>query len=70
MATFPLRRTHAALVGLALLTLAAVLPASAADAPPMPEFRQPVPAAWLNSPPLSREKLRGKVVLIDLFTTA
>ncbi|TAK01252.1 MAG: thioredoxin family protein, partial [Candidatus Manganitrophaceae bacterium] len=32
----------------------------------MPEFTQVT--AWLNSPPLTKESLRGKVVLIDFWT--
>ncbi len=52
---------------------AAVLAASAADAQrelddegPMPDLGGAV--AWLNSPPLSRKSLKGKVVLIDFWT--
>jgi cytochrome c biogenesis protein CcdA/thiol-disulfide isomerase/thioredoxin len=37
-----------------------------ADEGPMPELSGAV--AWLNSPPLTRESLRGKVVLIDFWT--
>jgi cytochrome c biogenesis protein CcdA/thiol-disulfide isomerase/thioredoxin len=37
-----------------------------ADEGPMPELNGAV--AWLNSPPLSRDSLRGKVVLIDFWT--
>ncbi len=37
-----------------------------ADEGPMPELNGAV--AWLNSPPLTRESLRGKVVLIDFWT--
>ncbi len=32
----------------------------------LPQF--PAGAVWLNSPPLTREQLRGKVVLIDFWT--
>jgi cytochrome c biogenesis protein CcdA/thiol-disulfide isomerase/thioredoxin len=51
----------------------AVLAANAAengpalgDEGPMPELTGAV--AWLNSPPLSRDSLRGKVVVIDFWT--
>jgi cytochrome c biogenesis protein CcdA/thiol-disulfide isomerase/thioredoxin len=51
----------------------AVLPVNAAESLPvlgdegsMPELDGAV--AWLNSPPLSRNSLRGKVVLIDFWT--
>ena len=37
-----------------------------ADEGPMPDLDGAV--AWLNSPPLSRKSLRGKVVLIDFWT--
>lgn len=54
---------------LAALLLAAVLPAAAGNAPrQLPEFTQDAPEAWLNSPPLSRAGLRGKVVLLDVWT--
>jgi cytochrome c biogenesis protein CcdA/thiol-disulfide isomerase/thioredoxin len=36
------------------------------DEGPMPELSGAV--AWLNSPPLTRDSLRGKVVLIDFWT--
>jgi thiol-disulfide isomerase/thioredoxin len=40
--------------------------AAVADDGPMPELRGAV--AWLNSAPLSRESLRGKVVLVNFWT--
>ena len=40
--------------------------AAVADEGPMPELRGAV--AWLNSAPLSRESLRGKVVLVNFWT--
>ncbi|MFZ0759187.1 MAG: cytochrome c biogenesis protein/redoxin, partial [Candidatus Sulfotelmatobacter sp.] len=51
----------------------AVLAASAAGAEPALDDEGPMPdlsgaVAWLNSPPLSRKSLRGKVVLIDFWT--
>jgi len=51
---------------------APTLAASAADTPalddegPMPDLSGAV--AWINSPPLSSEALKGKVVLIDFWT--
>jgi len=33
-----------------------------------PEFTQQDAAAWLNSPPLKMQDLRGKVVLLDIWT--
>ena len=36
------------------------------DEGPLPSFEGAV--QWLNSPPLSREQLRGKVVLVDFWT--
>lgn len=35
---------------------------------PLPEFTQERPDAWFNSPPLKVADLRGKVVLIDVWT--
>ena len=40
---------------------------SAALGVPLPPFTQKAPEAWLNSPPLAAESLRGKVVLIDFW---
>ncbi len=50
---------------------AAVSPVQAADRPlpvlgPMPQFARVT--AWINSPPLTRDALRGKVVLVDFWT--
>ncbi len=58
------------LLALALGLLLVVLTAGAAETPLMPDFRHAEPGAWLNSQPLRAADLRGKVVLIDLFTTA
>ena len=38
-----------------------------AGAPPL-EFPTTDPGAWINSPPLTLAGLRGKVVLLDVFT--
>ncbi len=72
--TFSLaRRAGALLVGLIPVILdpptqpaAVPPPPQAADEGPMPEFAGAV--AWLNSPPLSRDSLRGKVVLVNFWT--
>lgn len=56
---------------LAAAMLAATLPAAtvAGDAPrQLPEFTRDTPADWFNSPPLTRAHLRGKVVLLDVWT--
>lgn len=37
---------------------------------PLPEFTQTNADAWLNSEPLSVKQLRGKVVLLDVWTLA
>ena len=34
----------------------------------LPEFTQVDPAAWINSKPLSIKDLRGKVLLVDIWT--
>ena len=38
------------------------------NAPKAPEFTHPEASAWINSPPLSLAGLRGKVVLLDIWT--
>ena len=35
----------------------------------MPQFENQSPDFWINSPPLRREDLRGKVVLIEVWTS-
>lgn len=37
---------------------------------PLPEFSQTGEDAWLNSPPLTKSDLEGKVLLIDIWTLA
>ena len=37
-------------------------------APPAPEFTHRDAGSWINSPPLSIVDLRGKVVLLDIWT--
>lgn len=55
-------------IGLALLISAAAY-AKKTNAPAqISEFTQLNPDAWINSEPLSVEDLRGKVVLIDVWT--
>lgn len=35
---------------------------------PLPEFTQTNPDAWINSPPLTLANLKGKVLLVDVWT--
>lgn len=53
---------------LTLLIASVANAAPVAGAPQMPQFTGTRPQDWLNSPPLRREDLRGKVVLIDVWT--
>ncbi|MGB0713137.1 MAG: redoxin family protein [Gammaproteobacteria bacterium] len=63
-----------ALALLVLLTLVPTPPglSPSANASPhpriAPEFTQSTPEAWINSDPLSWDTLRGKVVLLDIWT--
>lgn len=57
------------LTGLWLVLAAVPFALAATEAKTLPEFRYGEAAAWLNSKPLSNADLRGKVVLVDLFTT-
>ena len=43
---------------------------AAADTKPMPDFPHKEANRWLYSKPIQTADLRGKVVLIDLFTSA
>ncbi len=53
-------------LGLSLAGSAWAVPAD--QAPPAPEFNQPAQQAWINSPPLSLQQLKGQVVLIEFWT--
>lgn len=58
---------HSSAALLAGLALAA--PAARAEAPrELPAFTHTDAAAWLNSPPLSAESLRGHPVLVEVWT--
>jgi hypothetical protein len=39
-----------------------------AAARPAPEFPHPEAEAWINSPPLRMSGLRGRVVILDVWT--
>lgn len=56
------------IVGLALLVSGASFPGKTNPPAKMPEFTQADPMAWINSKPLSVKDLRGKVVLLDVWT--
>ena len=51
-----------------VLTLFTFVLAQAADQRPMPEFTSTDASGWFNSPPLKTADLRGRVVLIDVWT--
>ena len=63
------------LAGAAALLVAGLLLASGArgqfwfGARPMPEFANRSAAAWINSAPLAKADLTGKVVLIEIWTS-
>lgn len=64
-----IRRLHLfILFSLALLASALVYAAKVNPPATIPEFTQVDEAAWFNSKPLLSEDLRGKVVLIDVWT--
>ncbi|MEJ2116037.1 MAG: redoxin family protein [Gammaproteobacteria bacterium] len=56
------------LFGLALVLSSIVYAAKINPPAKMPEFTQVDELAWLNSKPLSVNDLRGKVILIDVWT--
>ncbi|MEE8433819.1 MAG: hypothetical protein V3S64_03435 [bacterium] len=65
------------LTGLGLLAVVALLAFGASTSTaslaalnkPMPEFRNQSPSHWINSKPLKRAELKGKVVLIEIWTS-
>jgi len=63
------KRTHVITLLILGLVASAVVYAAKINPPAvMPEFTQTDEAAWFNSKPLVSEDLRGKVVLIDVWT--
>lgn len=65
----PLRAALATVLAAGALVWASPSHLNADEGKALPEFRYAVAEAWLNSPPITNAQLRGKVVLIDLFTT-
>lgn len=65
------------LTGLGLLALVLLLAIGASTSSanldalnkPMPEFQNQSPSHWINSRPLKRAELKGKVVLIEIWTS-
>ncbi len=57
-------------VPLAMLALS-LAPAGTSAAPgaAMPEFSDRSPQAWINSQPLTRADLKGKVVLLEIYAS-
>ena len=51
-----------------LFTLALIAPSQASNNYQLPEFTQTSPQEWLNSKPLTRKDLLGKVTLVDFWT--
>jgi thiol-disulfide isomerase/thioredoxin len=63
------KRLHLFVLFACILFASAVVYAAKLNPPTiMPEFTQVDEAAWFNSKPLLSENLRGKVVLIDVWT--
>lgn len=61
----------AMLPGVMLTASVAAMPLAPADmAHPAPAFTHAEAQAWINSPPLRWEQLRGQVVLLDFWTFA
>ena len=56
------------ILALTLLVSAVVYAAKISPPATMPEFTQTDEIAWLNPKPLMSSDLRGKVVLIDIWT--
>lgn len=62
------------MIGMAALTFVLLKPgintANAIEPLPLPEFTQTQPSDWLESSPLTKADLQGKVVLMDIWTFA
>jgi len=62
-------RINVLLLGIVLLGLFGLSQLGASPAAsPIPEFTNNNPAQWFNSKPLTRADLKGKVVLLDVWT--
>ena len=64
--TFGFEHRLAGLLGMKQGELSTKVSATLPDEGPLPAFEGAV--MWLNSPPLTREQLKGKVVLVDFWT--
>lgn len=64
--------TAPGIAAIAVAAAVAILAAAGSPKPPigepLPEFDQPDPGRWINSPPLSVEELRGDVLFVDVWT--
>ncbi len=60
-----------AVVGFIYLQQIKTTQATVVDPPkPLPEFTHTKPELWLNSAPLTKKQLEGKVILVDFWTFA
>ncbi|HEX7927945.1 MAG TPA: hypothetical protein VF678_10155 [bacterium] len=66
-----LRAVAFAGAALAAFGLAIIIPSGGAIGGPatLPEFKRATPDAWVNSAPLTRAALQGKVVLLEVYTS-
>ena len=65
--TLLMRTFSLMLMASALWLVSPPLLAADTEAPPAPEFKQPDPAAWINTEPLTLADLKGQVVLIYVW---
>jgi len=64
---FRIGRLGLVLTAAALCFVTSTIQAAGTEMPPAPDFKQPDPAAWINSEPLTLADLRGQVVLVYLW---
>lgn len=66
---FSWRRARLPLLAIALACTALLIPRLSSSVNAFPEFASQSPERWVNTAPISAASLRGKVVLVEIWTS-